>query len=352
MTNGHISYGQEAEAEHDDEDGAENVNMAAGEASFGELLQARQSELIDVSASFPNPTASQQTLTHPSGARVLSAPSGTSLSTVLTQALKTNDKNKLESCFQSTDLPSIRSTIQRLQSQHVTTLLTRLAERIHKRPGRTGSLFVWIQWAFVAHGGYLASQPDLMKKLKSLSRVINERATGLQPLLHLKGKLDILSAQLELRRHMHAASRAANAEDEDDEEGVVYVEGQDDDWSDSEVEMDDAAAVDSIPTESRIPKAKPQTATPLTEPSESGDDMPNGISQEADDDSEDDEEEDEGMFDDEAEEIDDHAAEDSDSDEEVVSDVESEDDEMDSASSDSEDGRVQPAKPSTLNRKR
>ena len=50
----------------------------------------------------------------------------------------------------------------------------------------------------------------------------------------------MLSSQLELRRSMAAASRAANADDDEDEEGVVYVEGQDeDDWSDSEAEMDD-----------------------------------------------------------------------------------------------------------------
>jgi U3 small nucleolar RNA-associated protein 5 len=54
------------------------------------------------------------------------------------------------------------------------------------------------------------------------------------PLLSLKGKLDMLEAQMNLRRTMQSNARAAHADDEDDEEGVIYVEGQDE--SDSEAE--------------------------------------------------------------------------------------------------------------------
>ena len=347
-------------------DVAEGDGEEPGEPSFGDLLQARHPEQIDVRAPFPDPMSDRQALMPTSVLGSLALPSGTSLVTVLTQALKTNDKVQLESCLQQSDLPTIRATIQRLQSQHVATLLQRVAERIHKRPGRTGSLLIWIQWSLVAHGAYLATQPDVMARLRALSQVLKERASGLQNLLHLKGKLDMLSAQLDMRRSIQAASRArAEAEDEDDEEGVVYVEGQeDDDWSSEDDAVAGASAIESSSKrirDSHLPTTNSnrphlQTATPKTDPSasednSSEDDMPNGVVQEVDDESSDNEElEDEGMFDVEADETDDDSGEEASSEEED-SEPESESGLSDDDDSDVSDG-VKAPNPSTLNRKR
>ena len=91
----------------------------------------------------------------------------------------------------------------------------------------------------MAHGGYLASQPDLLKRLTSLHRVIKDRASSLQALLSLKGKLDMLEAQMNLRNAMRERSRIDHDIDEDEDDGVIYVEGQEE--SDSE---DDVADVD------------------------------------------------------------------------------------------------------------
>jgi U3 small nucleolar RNA-associated protein 5 len=56
----------------------------------------------------------------------------------------------------------IRATIQRLASLLTGILLQKLTERLHKRPGRAGNLILWAQWTLVTHGGYLATQPDLI----------------------------------------------------------------------------------------------------------------------------------------------------------------------------------------------
>ncbi len=197
--------------------------QCADEPSFGELLRVNAPEPVDVSAAFPAPK--EQALA-PIGERLSNIPSGMSLGTVLTQSLRTNDLNLLETCFYVRDLPAVRATIERLDSSLATILLQKLAERLHGRPGRAGSLMVWIQWTLIAHGGYLASQPELMKKLASLYRVVKERANSLQSLLSLKGKLDMLEAQMNLRKSMQARSRSLNAPDEEQEEGVIYVEGQ------------------------------------------------------------------------------------------------------------------------------
>lgn len=322
--------------------GAQDIAMADADEedeagpSFGDLLQASHPETIDVQAAFADRSADAQAVVPGTGSRALSIPSGTSLSTVLTQALRTNDKDLLESCFQTNDNKAIKATIERLHSPLVADLLQRVAERLHKRPGRAGTLIIWIQWSLVAHGGYLASQPQLLKKLKSLSQVVRERANGLQPLLTLKGKLDMLGHQLQLRREMQE-SRANPFDDDDLDPNVIYVEGEDDESSDEDADDDHLLS-------SR--KQRKITGTSAAN-GDDMDDLPmtNGATDHFDDDSEgDDDDAEDGLIDDEAEVTDDEEGEDSeedDDDEEDVSDLE--DDE--SASDDEGPPPVRPPKP-------
>lgn len=262
--------GQEAKAESEsDEENVEEAASAAGDdidmedaaegqgegdetaaPSFGDLVRVNASEPIDVAGAFED-----QAVAHPKGNQI-QPPSGASLGTVLTQALKTNDVALLESCLHTTETATIRATIQRLESPLAGTLLQKLADRLHRRPGRAGSLMVWVQWTLVTHGGYLATQRDLIKKLAELNKVIDGRAKGLQPLLSLKGKLDMLEAQIELRKAQQNQRRQTD-EDEDDE-GVIYVE-------DEESEDDPAAEplangnLDLSDAESEISEDMPNT---------------------------------------------------------------------------------------------
>lgn len=270
----------------------------AEEPSFGDIIRANAPEPVDVQATFEDPRG--QALA-PIGERQLSLPSGMTLSTVLTQSLRTNDVNLLETCFHERNLSTVRATIERLDSSLAAVLIQKLAERLYSRPGRAGGMMVWIQWTAVAHGGYIAGQPEIMRKLTELRRVVDDRANGLQALLKLKGKLDMLEAQTNLRKSMQARSRLAKAADDDDEEGVIYVEGQEE--SDSEDEED---VKSSIPIKPKA-KAVDPLANENTDQSESedGDDeedeMPvttNGIINDSEDESS--ESEEAGFLDDEA----------------------------------------------------
>ncbi|RYP52705.1 hypothetical protein DL769_010624 [Monosporascus sp. CRB-8-3] len=188
--------------------------------TFGDLVRAN--ETIDV----PSALSAHQTNALTTPGRTLAPPSSASLGTVLTQALRTDDTDLLESCLHTTDLATVRNTIQRLDSTLAGTLLTKLASRMHRRPGRAGSLMTWVQWTLIAHGGALATQPGLSKKLGELHRVLEERSRGLNSLLALKGKLDLLDAQMQLRRGTHRNIDSDDDEEGDGEEGVVYVEGE------------------------------------------------------------------------------------------------------------------------------
>ncbi|MCJ1244032.1 Small subunit (SSU) processome component [Trapelia coarctata] len=235
------------------------------EPTFGDLLRANAHEVVDVAAAFPDPT--KQALA-PLGEGAVKLPSGLSLGTVLTQSLRTNDVNLLETCFHVQDLHVVRATIERLDSSLATNLLQKLAERLHSRPGRAGSLMVWVQWTLVAHGGYLAGQPEVVQKLRSLHRVVKERASSLQPLLSLKGKLDMLEAQMNLRKSMQSRFGVPMTGNEDDDDGVIYVEGQEE--PSSEDGMDIEADVTGL-TPKKI-KITRQTAQDTDEDSSDSDD--------------------------------------------------------------------------------
>jgi U3 small nucleolar RNA-associated protein 5 len=284
VTNGHKGDSEDHPA--DDE------TAEPEELSFGERLQAQDPEpvhaprVVDVEAAFVGSNAESRALATTSNSRPLSAPSATSLGTVLTQALKTNDQDLLDSCLRVIDVDTIYATVERLPSPLVGTLLQKLAERLHKKPGRAGMLMVWVQWSLAAHGGYLASQPQLVKQLATLNKVLKERASGLQPLLSLKGRLDMLQAQLELRRRNQ--KRAAN---DDEDEAVIYVEGEDDQSSADEDGMD------AIPEQ-----ARKRIRQDSEEGESSEDEMPTTM--EVNEGSDEGSEDEEGIFDDEASETD------------------------------------------------
>lgn len=218
---------QDANESEDEQDEEE-----AGEPSFGELLRANASEeAIDVEAELEDDVGTSALVPGKSNSTALQLPSGVSLSTVLSQALKTNDSEMLESCFHTGDLSIVRSTIQRLDSSLAATLLQRLAERLSTRPGRYGHLLVWVQWTCITHGGAIAGKADLLKRMNTLFKVMDQRSSSLSSLLLLKGKLDMLDAQLHLRQSI--ANRGM--ESDEDEDNIIYVEGQDDeDDSDAE----------------------------------------------------------------------------------------------------------------------
>ncbi|CAG9982698.1 unnamed protein product [Clonostachys byssicola] len=209
------------ESAEDEDDGEEETSP-----SFGELLRGNEAT-IDVPALLQQSSGASNALSsHPPRAAVV-PPSHQSLTTVLTQALRTDDVDLLESCLHTTDRATIQNTIESIDSALAGNLLNKLAARLYRRPGRAGTLMTWVQLTLVAHGGALASQPKVIQSLSGLQKVLAERAKGLTSLLALKGKLDMLESQMDLRRRMQQRSRAINQGDEDDEEeDVVWVEGE------------------------------------------------------------------------------------------------------------------------------
>lgn len=220
----------------DDEDGSD---AEATSPSFGELL--RGSDTVDVTALLQQPITPAGVVARTSD-KAINPVSHRSLTATLTQALKSDDTDLLESCLSTGDLPTIRNTIEEIDSTYAGILLTKLAARLYRRPGRAGNLMTWVQWTIIAHGGALASQPKVIQGLNGLQKVLAERAKGLNSLLALKGKLDLLQGQMDLRRKMQSGKGIADEDDldEDVDEHVIWVEG--DNNARAGGEDDDAAA--------------------------------------------------------------------------------------------------------------
>ncbi|PTB63008.1 NUC189-domain-containing protein [Trichoderma citrinoviride] len=216
-----LANGQPKQSGKDDEAESDAEETSP---SFGELL--RGSEAIDVTAMLQQSSADSSNAAAQASRSAIAPPSHQSLTTVLTQALKTDDTDLLESCLHTTDIHTIRNTIERIDSSLAGILLNKVAARLHRRPGRAGTLMTWVQWTLVAHGGALAAQPKLLHDLNSLQKVLAERAKGLNSLLALKGKLDILEGQMELRRRMQRSAGLLGEGEDADEEDVIYVEGE------------------------------------------------------------------------------------------------------------------------------
>ncbi|KAE8325019.1 Dip2/Utp12 family-domain-containing protein [Aspergillus sergii] len=297
----------------------EDEEDETGEPSFGELMRANAAE-IDVEAELEDDVRIGSLVPGKPNKAVQQIPSGVSLSTVLTQSLKTNDNDMLESCFHTGELSIIRTTIQRLESSLAATLLQKLAERLSARPGRYGHLLVWIQWTCVAHGGALAGQPDLLKRMATLYKVMDQRSSSLSSLLLLKGKLDMLDAQLGLRQSIRTGAEGMESEDEDN---VIYVEGEE------ELEEEDSDA------ETAKHMATPRTKLIRDQTFEEDESMLNGVqsgideSEDEEEGSEEDDDENEDVFDVEAEE----SAGSSDAEESLEEDEDDEDDDAESAGS-------------------
>lgn len=210
-------------------DGAESEDEDATSPSFGELLRGNETidvpSLLQQSSNAHNAMASRARTT-------IAPPSHQSLTTVLSQALRTDDTDLLESCLHTTDLTTIRNTIENIDSTLAGNLLNKLAARLYRRPGRSGSLMTWIQWTMIAHGGALASQPKVVQGLGALQKVLAERAKGLNSLLALKGKLDMLEGQMDMRRKVQRTSGLIRqGSDDEDDEDVIWVEGEKDNGS-------------------------------------------------------------------------------------------------------------------------
>jgi len=241
------SQDEDVEMDAPQDEAVEGSNTEEDAQTFGDLVRA--STTVDVPASLAAAEVAAQASRSQVTQRSVAPMTSTSLGTVLNQALRTDDSDLLESCLATSDQKIITNTINRMDSALAGVLLSKLAARMHRRPGRAFGLMKWMQLTLIAHGGSLVTQPDLVNRLSELNRVLEERSKGLSSLLALKGKLDMLDGQMRMRKAIKTGDRDGSdveSDLDDDEEvpGVVYVEGEDVPVQGSRAALTNGRAVD------------------------------------------------------------------------------------------------------------
>lgn len=123
-----------------------------------------------------------------------------SLTTLLSQALISNDDAMLELALEVHDSHVIEATVSGLaihssQQQLLSKLLTKLAARIAKTPNRATSLSPWIQRILVTASANV-DQHSVITSLGPLRNLLQERVESFPRLLRLEGRLAVLGGQL------------------------------------------------------------------------------------------------------------------------------------------------------------
>ncbi|KAL7751578.1 Small subunit (SSU) processome component [Sorochytrium milnesiophthora] len=176
-------------------------------------------------------------------------PNVTSLHTVLTQAIHTQDQSLLESVLNApapagssktskagnstgsgahTVPQHILSTVRKLPTVHVVSFLNLLVDRFQREPARGMQLLDWIRTCLIVHAGYLMTVPDLVKKMSLFYQSVESRLAASRKLLKLQGRLELVLSQVEMRNGQFAQQSHMPVYREGHERETDYSEEDDD----------------------------------------------------------------------------------------------------------------------------
>ncbi|CAH2350488.1 U3 small nucleolar RNA-associated protein 9 [[Candida] railenensis] len=178
-----------------------------------------------------------------------------------------NSSAVLELCYSNNKESNIKNTIKALStnSSQIIKLFEIISQEVSSHPTRTNTLSIWLKWILLANGGYIASQIDQKDNLRTLQKGLSSGMKLMPKLLSLQGRLNLLKSQMELRNKIGGSvdddsdiegdvSNVGNDEDEEGsttianetgdltangEESIVYANGENDDYQDVLIEVDE-----------------------------------------------------------------------------------------------------------------
>ena len=157
-----------------------NASDAEGEVTVGEKLARLGEALDDESSEEEEEEAGEE------GGK------NESLGALLAQALTSDDDAQLEVCLGCKDKEVVYSTIKGLSPGNVMQLLTRVVDRISRRPARAPQMGVWLHGLMKAHAGVFMSNEILARKLAPVQSLLKERMETHIDLVRLDGRLGVL----------------------------------------------------------------------------------------------------------------------------------------------------------------
>jgi len=176
-------------------------------------------------------------------------PTTQSLSTVLVQALKSNDNSMLDHCLfgTTTNQETVQNTVRRLPITSLIPFLNVLSKKLLSNPNAANLIVVWIRSILLHHTSYLMTIPDITKILSRLHQTVDSRLTVFKKLVKLSGRLELVLSQI--AQHNTAENSAIvplTVYNEGEEEGNVeeevmeFDENEDDKEGEEEGDSDNA----------------------------------------------------------------------------------------------------------------
>jgi U3 small nucleolar RNA-associated protein 5 len=119
-----------------------------------------------------------------------------SMTSILIQALHTNDIQLLEDVLHVNDAKLISSTLEKLPSNYVIPFLNAIIERFEGKYKRGYSLMAWIKAIFVSKMSYLVTIPDFHNRIRILYNLVDSRLHTFDKVMKLYGRLDLVVQQV------------------------------------------------------------------------------------------------------------------------------------------------------------
>ncbi|KAG2422682.1 hypothetical protein HXX76_015846 [Chlamydomonas incerta] len=172
-------------------DEEEVPDLPEGDVPLGERVAALEARSLGTAGA-----AAEEAGTSGAPGASSSMPGGSSkadsLSVLLTQAIRSNDRALLERCLATSSATVITNTVARIVPMDAALFLKAAVDRLVSKPNRAVQLVPWIRAVLHHHTAYLMSAPGVQPALTSLFQAIDARVRLHDPLLRLYGRLGLV----------------------------------------------------------------------------------------------------------------------------------------------------------------
>ncbi|KAI5952816.1 UTP9 [Candida jiufengensis] len=131
----------------------------------------------------------------------------------------------IESCSSTDDSDLIKTLVIKLSTPQMEKLYQIISEEISKDSTKNFNLTIWLKWILLVHGNFIAKNTNL--EIKSLHSNLSNGLKILPSLYSIKGKLQLLKLQSEIRQKPQEESNDITTTI--DEDGIIFANGEVDD---------------------------------------------------------------------------------------------------------------------------
>ncbi|KAM3717430.1 WD repeat-containing protein [Dirofilaria immitis] len=124
---------------------------------------------------------------------------GESLAIILSQGLTSSDAEKIDAVLLKSDVQTISATLNDLPVAQIIPLLKEIEYRCRNRRHFESCWMRWLQYILYKHMAYLCTITTLKEDLSSLFSWFSKRASNMNELLQVSGKLSLINEQINRR---------------------------------------------------------------------------------------------------------------------------------------------------------